>query len=488
MSDTINQSRDLISSKSAQLQWRSSKLFTLFVVDFAIFTDSFLYGLIVPLAPSALHGRAGLSKDESQQWTAILLALYGSALVILSPTIGYFSDKLQARRSLFLSGLAFLATATALLCIGSHIALWIVGRILQGASGAIVWTAGMSLLVHTFEADELGRVMGSTSMAMVIGCMVGPILGGVLYQYGSYYAPYAFSFGLITLDFGFRLIIADEKRALGDAAIEGVPVARVGNTKLGQSREEEEDGKPTEEIKHVHSLQQRYDTCATSTAEETYMSSDITLLPAKRGRMVTLLRDPKMIGLLWLYLVTSLIVTAFDSFLPVFVQDTFGWEQAAQGLIFVTLIIPNLFDSVSGYVIDKWPQSKRYVTACGLVTSVPLFVCLRFVDHNTIQDKVLLCALLALIALCVGITQSPIMVQVSCLVRDIEVRRPGVFGKGGADAMAYGLLNSSFALGSVIAPFLGGFLRAKAGWATMCWVLALPAGASGLLALFLFGE
>ncbi|KAJ5945602.1 hypothetical protein N7454_002441 [Penicillium verhagenii] len=474
MSDAINQSRDLISSKPAQLQWRSSKLFILFVVDFAIFTDSFLYGLIVrSLAPSALHGRAGLSKDESQQWTAILLALYGSALVLLSPTIGYFSDRLQARRSLFLSGLAFLAAATALLCIGSHIALWIVGRILQGASGAIVWTAGMTLLVHNFEADELGRVMGTTSMAMVIGCMVGPILGGVLYQYGSYYAPYALSFGLLTLDFGFRLIIADGKSASDDAAIEGVPVSRDGHTNLGQAMEEEQDGKSTEEIKDVHSLRSKYDTCATSQAEETDIPAKITPLSPRRGRMVTLLRDPKMIGLF---------------FLPVFVQDTFGWEQAAQGLIFVALIIPNLFDSVSGYVIDKWPQSKRYVTACGLVTSVPLFVCLRFVDQNTIQDKVLLCALLALIALCVGITQSPIMVEVSCLVRDIEVRRPGVFGKGGADAMAYGLLNSSFALGSVIAPFLGGFLRAKAGWATMCWVLALPAGASGFLALFLFGE
>lgn len=60
---------------------RSSKAFAIFVVGLAIFTDTLLLNLILPMLPYALHSRIGLPESDVQRWNSILLASYGGALI-----------------------------------------------------------------------------------------------------------------------------------------------------------------------------------------------------------------------------------------------------------------------------------------------------------------------------------------------------------------------------------------------------------------------
>jgi MFS family permease len=108
----------------------------MFVISFATATDIFMYGLIVPVTPTALHDRVGLSEGSIQSWTSILLALYSAALLAFSPLVGYLADRSESRRWPLLIGLVALGAATALLCIGTNIGLWIAGRLFQGAAAA----------------------------------------------------------------------------------------------------------------------------------------------------------------------------------------------------------------------------------------------------------------------------------------------------------------------------------------------------------------
>lgn len=112
---------------------------------------------------------------------------------------------------------------------------------------------------------------------------------------------------------------------------------------------------------------------------------------------------------------------------------------------------------------------------------------MRFVDENAIGDKVLLCALLALAGLCVTCLMPPVMVEVSCVVNEKEAAAPNVFGEGGAMALAYGVLNSAWAAGSIIGPFFAGFIRDDAGWGTMTWALSILTGVTGVPVLFFLG-
>lgn len=58
---------------------------------------------------------------------------------------------------------------------------------------------------------------------------------------------------------------------------------------------------------------------------------------------------------------------------------------------------------------------------------------------------------------------SPILLNINDVVDEMEKEEPGIFEKGGAIAQAHGLVNAAFAAGTMVGPFLGGFIRHAAG-------------------------
>ncbi|KAL2794927.1 major facilitator superfamily domain-containing protein [Aspergillus keveii] len=480
------------------LEWRASKGFIIFVVCFAVFTDILLYGIIVPVTPTALNERAGVGEDDEQRWTSILLGLYGGALLAFSPPAGYLADRIESRRWPLIAGLVALGASTALLCVGTHIGLWIAGRLCQGASAAVVWTVGCALLVDTVDKDGLGQALGYIGMGMTFGAMGGPLIGGVLYEHGGYYSVYALAFALIALDIVFRVVMIERKHAVkwldveGEGRGRGEEVVQGGEKRAGPGRDASpKAGTPDPDIERQKEL-------SPSSPPTPGPSGDIhdatipepTPYPApkkRKGALYTLLASSRILVCLWAYFILSLLLTSFDSVLPLFVEETFHWRQTAQGLIFIPLTIPHIIDPVIGFINDRYPSSRRYIASGAFFAAVPVLVCLRFVEHNATREIVLLCALLALLGLCLASMLAILLVEVSYVVREKEEKSPEVWGKGGAMALAYGVLNSAFAGGSLVGPFLAGFIRESQGWGTMAWVLAIVVGITGVPVLLLLG-
>jgi len=98
----------------------------------------FLYGIIVPVIPFAIQTRSHVEESRVQYWVSVLVAIYGAALLAFSPVCGWLADRGSSRRSPLLLGLFALLGSTALLNVGNSIAILIVGRVLQGASAAVV--------------------------------------------------------------------------------------------------------------------------------------------------------------------------------------------------------------------------------------------------------------------------------------------------------------------------------------------------------------
>jgi hypothetical protein len=63
-------------------EFRRSKGFALLVVCIAVFTDVFVYGLVVPVMPFALTQRLGVPEEDVQMWNSILLGVLGCAIII----------------------------------------------------------------------------------------------------------------------------------------------------------------------------------------------------------------------------------------------------------------------------------------------------------------------------------------------------------------------------------------------------------------------
>ena len=147
--------------KPAGLAWRSHTLFIISTVAVGLFTDLFLYGLVVPILPFLLQQRVGVPEAEVQSHVSTLLAAYAGASVLFSPVAGVIADKTSARQLPFLAGLLSLLLATIMLWLGRNEPVLAIARILQGISAAVVWTIGLALCLDTVGPENLGKTIGS---------------------------------------------------------------------------------------------------------------------------------------------------------------------------------------------------------------------------------------------------------------------------------------------------------------------------------------
>ena len=111
-----------------------------------------------------------------------------------------------------------------MLCVGTSIAILIIARILQGLSTAFVWVVAMALLVDTVDPAHIGKDMGYVGTVSAIGTAAGPLLGGVVYARGGYYAVFAMAFALLGVDIVLRLLLI-EKRSVQVWEVVSVPSA-----------------------------------------------------------------------------------------------------------------------------------------------------------------------------------------------------------------------------------------------------------------------
>ncbi|OBT47260.1 hypothetical protein VE00_03418 [Pseudogymnoascus sp. WSF 3629] len=462
------------------LALRSSKLFIILTLCAAVFSDMFLYGVIVPVVPFALTARAGIPEEDAQHWVSVLLAVYGAALLVSAPVSGWYADRTSSRRLPLLFGLVALTGATVLLCLARSVALMVVGRLLQGCAAGVVWTVGMALMVDTVGQKDIGQLLGYVGISMSVGIIAAPLVGGVVYQRCGYYAVYYVCFGLLALDIGMRLALIEKKiAAQWDDVIVVKPEAGVAETTAEEVGEEDEEAKGVRE-KDLDVPGGTSSTDASTTNEAATTSTQpppatsttpTSSPPRPRHAMLTLLSSRRLLAALWACLIQASILTAFDSVLPLFVARTFSWSPTGAGLIFLPILIPGFFAPLFGAIADRY--GPRWLAVSGFLGAIPCLVLLRFVDHDSTRQVVLLCALLALLGTALAAVMPPLMAEITYIVEAKEVRSPGIFGAKGAYAQAYGLFVMAFAGGCLVGPIWAGFVDNKSGWGTMTWSLAI---------------
>jgi MFS family permease len=446
------------------LNLRTSTAFITITVAFAIFTDIFVYGIIVPVIPFALTERAGVPEQDIQYWISILLAIYGAALLITAPFCGWLADRSSSRRTPLLLGLLALAGSTVMLCVGRSIGVIAAGRVLQGMSAAVVWVVGLALLVDTVGGDQIGQAMGYVGLAMSLAVLLAPLLGGVVFERAGYYSVWAMAFGLIGLDILMRLVMVERKIAVRwDGRFEpkraevldgdGGGVAKELEEKTGGTESEDDKTKePLSDSPIDDDPDRQQDT---SNAHNKWFNR----LPP----VLKLLASRRLLSALWAVLIQSCLLTSFDSVLPLFTKNTFRWTATGAGLIFLPIVIPTFVGPYIGHLSDK--QGPRWYATAGFIGCCPFLILLRLVDHNSLKQKVLLCALLALIGLFLTLALTPVMAEVTYAVMDKESRRPkGYYGKNGAYAQAYSLFNMAWAAGCMVGPLLAGLIVNSKGW------------------------
>jgi EmrB/QacA subfamily drug resistance transporter len=141
-----------------------------------------LDGTIVNIALPSAQKALGFSNAD-RQWVITAYSLAFGSLLLLG---GRISD-LFGRKRVFITGLIGFAGASALGGAAQGFAMLVAARAVQGAFGALLAPAALSLLTVTFtEPKERARAFGVFGAIAGAGGAIGLLLGGILTQYASW--------------------------------------------------------------------------------------------------------------------------------------------------------------------------------------------------------------------------------------------------------------------------------------------------------------
>jgi multidrug resistance protein len=163
---------------------RSSRAVAVALVTLATFTDLVAYSIAIPVLPD-LSRKLGASPTM----IGFLFASFGVTLLTVSVPMGAISDRI-GRKAPMVGGLVALAAASLLFAFGDTLPWLFAARLVQGAADAVTWVVGFALIADLYASHERGRVTGFVMMGTSCAIMVGPTIGGWLYEIGGMRAPF----------------------------------------------------------------------------------------------------------------------------------------------------------------------------------------------------------------------------------------------------------------------------------------------------------
>jgi EmrB/QacA subfamily drug resistance transporter len=148
------------------------------VAQLLIVLDATIVNIALPTAQAELH-----ISDADRQWMITAYTLAFGGLLLLGGRIADYTGRKRA----FIIGLLGFAAASALGGIAQNAEMLFSARALQGAFGALMAPAALSLLTVTFTAaKDRARAFGVYGAISGGGGAVGLLLGGLLTEYASW--------------------------------------------------------------------------------------------------------------------------------------------------------------------------------------------------------------------------------------------------------------------------------------------------------------
>ncbi len=148
-----------------------------------MFTTAVAQATIVPLLPTVQH-RYGLDAS-SLAW---ILTLPSLAMLVTATPLGVLGDRVGNRRVTAAAGvlIALSAFAQGIPSLGALV----VARMAFGVGYGALWTAGLAWLAGS-DSGGSSRRMAATVTASAVGSTIGPILSGTLASHFGFATPFA---------------------------------------------------------------------------------------------------------------------------------------------------------------------------------------------------------------------------------------------------------------------------------------------------------
>jgi DHA1 family tetracycline resistance protein-like MFS transporter len=164
--------------------------------------DAMGIGLILPVMPSLIREINGGGLGEAALWGGILATAFAVMQFLFGPVLGSLSDRF-GRRPVLLISLGVLAIDYLVMAVAGTMWLLLLTRVIGGITSATQSTAA-AFISDISKPEEKAARFGLIGASFGVGFVLGPILGGLLAEFGTR-APFlaAAVLAICNMCFGF---------------------------------------------------------------------------------------------------------------------------------------------------------------------------------------------------------------------------------------------------------------------------------------------
>ena len=178
------------------------------VVLFTILLDGMGVGIMIPVLPALmLDVLPQTDLATATLWGGVLSTVFAVMQFLFSPALGSMSDA-WGRKPILLVSLFVMVFYYLVMALATSIWVLLVGRIVGGITAATQSTAS-AYVADISNPDQKATRFGYIGAAFGMGFVLGPVLGGLLGEWGARAPFYAAAF-LATLNFIVCMIYLNE--------------------------------------------------------------------------------------------------------------------------------------------------------------------------------------------------------------------------------------------------------------------------------------
>ena len=214
-------------------------------------------------------------------------------------------------------------------------------RFMQALAGSVMCEVAFSTVAENVNPERLGKTHRVLSVVVSAGTSAGPMLSGMLFDLGGYWVAWFSALTVVVINIAIQLLMPEQPKDKGKTPVTS----------------------PTDDSPH------------SETSPLLLVPEEVNMIRRMRGIDIRgytiLLQHRRFVAGIVSYLVFAILISSFNTTLPLHVRDVFGWGSMPTSLLFMALHSPGI---VLGPLL-AWMKDRlgsRHPMAIGFLLLAPL--------------------------------------------------------------------------------------------------------------------